>query len=301
MTDEQTFEELVRRIDPDAELLRGWSLTGGVSAQITALEVKRRDGRIDRLVVRRHGAIDRVHNPHVARDEYKLLEVAQAHGLTAPKPYFLDESCELFPTPLLVIEFVEGETILEPADAGSYLRQMAEQLAKIHAVRTSAELAFLPHQEKGWSERPAILDLALSEDRIRDALEAAWPSAHISADGLLHGDYWPGNILWRDGRLAAVIDWEDAHTGDPLADLGNCRLELLWALGGDAMTEFTDQYRSLTSTDLANLAYWDLVAALRPCGKLSGWALDAETEERMRARHRWFGEQAIDLLATRGR
>jgi aminoglycoside phosphotransferase (APT) family kinase protein len=34
-------------------------------------------------------------------------------------------------------------------------------------------------------------------------------------------------VLWRDGRIVAVIDWEDAQVGDPLADLANTRLELL--------------------------------------------------------------------------
>jgi aminoglycoside phosphotransferase (APT) family kinase protein len=38
---------------------------------------------------------------------------------------------------------------------------------------------------------------------------------------VLHGDYWPGNVLWRDGRLVGVIGWEEAAFGDPLADLAN--------------------------------------------------------------------------------
>jgi aminoglycoside phosphotransferase (APT) family kinase protein len=38
---------------------------------------------------------------------------------------------------------------------------------------------------------------------------------------LLHGDFWPGNALWRDGALVAILDWEDAAIGDPLADVAN--------------------------------------------------------------------------------
>jgi aminoglycoside phosphotransferase (APT) family kinase protein len=42
--------------------------------------------------------------------------------------------------------------------------------------------------------------------------------ARFALLSLLHGDYWPDNTLWRDGRLVCVIDWEDAALGDPLAD-----------------------------------------------------------------------------------
>ncbi len=31
---------------------------------------------------------------------------------------------------------------------------------------------------------------------------------------LLHGDFWPGNTLWRNGSLLAVIDWEQPAAGD---------------------------------------------------------------------------------------
>jgi hypothetical protein len=42
----------------------------------------------------------------------------------------------------------------------------------------------------------------------------------------------------------AVIDWEDAAIGDPLADVANARLELTWAIGLEAMEDFIRQYGS---------------------------------------------------------
>jgi aminoglycoside phosphotransferase (APT) family kinase protein len=120
----------------------------------------------------------------------------------------------------------------------------------------------------------------------------------VNASVLLHGDFWPGNLLWRDGALAAVIDWEDAQVGDPLADLGNSRLEFLWALGHEAMTGLTNRYLALTAIDTGALPYWDLVAALRPCGKLADWGLEPATEQRMRQRHAWFVDQAFKGLGT---
>lgn len=291
---------LLQKLDPDSRLLRAWPLTGGVSAQITALEIERPDGVREKLVVRQHGEIDRAHNPQIARDEFRLLQIAQAHELAAPKPVYVDDACDIFPTPLIVIEFIEGETEFTPTDVKGYVAQMAAELAHIHSVPASADLAFLPRQATGFGERPATLDDSLSEGRIRDALEAAWPLTQVNPSVLLHGDYWPGNILWHDGELAAVIDWEDARTGDPISDLGNARLEILMALGRDAMQEFTRQYTSRTSVDLTNLPYWELAAALRLCGKLSDWGLGPDVEATMRQRHAWLVGRSLELLTGDG-
>ena len=290
------LQRLVRQTFPHGTVRRAWRLTGGVSAEVTAIEVERPDGPPTRLVVRRHGDADRERNPHVARDEFNLLRIAQAHGLAVPEPYHLDESRDLFPTPVLVTEFVEGDTELAPSDLADYVSQAAAQLAKIHGVPDAPDLSFLPRLGRGFGERPAQLDASLDEGRIRDALEAAWPLSGGNEPVLLHGDFWPGNLLWRDGALVAVLDWEDAHVGDPLADLADARLEYLWAFGRDAMREFTDRYRAATTVDFAHLPYWDLCAALRPCSKLSGWGLDAPIERRMRDRHAHFVAQALATL-----
>jgi aminoglycoside phosphotransferase (APT) family kinase protein len=301
LKDEDAFRRLVQRIEPDAGLRRVWPLTGGVSAQVTAVEIGRARGETTRLIVRRHGEVDRARNARIARDEYRLLRIVRAHGVAAPKPYHLDESCDLFPTPIVVVEYVDGETEFAPSDLAAYLSRMAAQLATIHGVTDSSELSFLRREEFGLGATPSVLDTALSEDRIREALASAPSLAGRNAPVLLHGDYWPGNILWRDGELVAVVDWEDASVGDPLADLGNTRLEILWAFGVDAMNDFTHCYRALTTVDLTDLPYWDLRAALRPCSKLAGWGLDAATEHRMRELHGRFVTAAIDDLPQAAR
>ncbi len=44
----------------------------------------------------------------------------------------------------------------------------------------------------------------------------------FSADAsLVHGDFNPSNLLVRDGRLVGVVDWEFAHAGTPMMDIGN--------------------------------------------------------------------------------
>lgn len=298
----QPFAALAQRLHPQNRLVRAWPLKGGVSATVTALELMRPDGHHQKVIVRQHGVRDRQRNPQIATAEFSLLQVLQQAGVAAPAPYYLDQAGEFFGIPCLVMAYVEGETRFAPTDLTAYLAQLATHLAHIHGIAgTQTALPFLPRQAQGFGERPANLDHTLDEGRIRDKLEALWPIAQTNRAMLLHGDFWPGNLLWRDEQLVAVIDWEDAAVGDPLADLGNTRLELLWAFGEDAMTQFTALYQSLTTITFTDLPYWDLCAALRPSGKLGEWGLDAVTEQTMRERHHWFVTQAFAQLAEQGR
>ncbi|HEY6285766.1 MAG TPA: phosphotransferase [Ktedonobacteraceae bacterium] len=306
MADSKTdkkFEEVAQKFDPQCKLLRAWELKGGVSAQMTALEIERPDGRTQTMIVRQHGAVDLEHNPHIAADEFELLKLLHSVGLATPTPYYLDQSGEIFATPYVVIEYIEGEPVFAPNNVAGYIFQIASQLSRIHQVDCSnLDVSFLPQQEKIVAEklrkRPVKVDEALDEGRIRDALETVWPLAQRNTSVLLHGDFWPGNILWRDGQLVGVIDWEDAALGDPLADVANSRLEILWAFGIDAMQGFTHHYQSMTTIDFTNLPYWDLCAALRPISQIAGWDLDETTKKLMRERHRWFVTQTFEKLAV---
>lgn len=302
-TERDCFQRLVQRLEPQSKLVRSWELKGGVSAQVTALEIEQLDGKRRKVVVRRHGAADISQNPHVAADEFKLMELLKSVGVAAPVPFFLDQSGEIFSTPYVVIEYIEGKTEFTPADVTDHVFQLAAQLSRIHSVDVSKlDLSFLPKLEKACTEkiekRPAITDESLGEGRIRDVLEAVWPFPSRNPCVLLHGDFWPGNVMWRDGQLAAVIDWEDAQLGDPLADVANARLEILWAFGIEAMLRFTGRYQSLTKFDFTDLSYWDLFAALRPASKISDWGLDASTEQKMREEHSWFVAQAFEKIGT---
>ena len=129
----QKFEQVVHRLDPQSRLLRAWLLYGGVSARVTALEVERPDGQRHKMLVRQHGAADLKLNPQIAADEFKLLQHLHRLELATPIPYDADQSGEIFGTPYIVIEFIEGETDFAPADLNDSLRQTAAQLAKIHS------------------------------------------------------------------------------------------------------------------------------------------------------------------------
>lgn len=294
--DPDTLARILQRLYPAARLLSARPLAGGVSAQMLALEAGHPDGRAETVVLRRHGAADLARDPEIAAHEFRLLQVLQAAGVPAPAALHLDTSGTLLPTPWLLQGFVDGDTEDVPAGIDDHMRRLAEALAAIHRV-PAAGMPFLPRQEDQAAaliarHRPEP-DESLAESRLRAALAGAWPPPRRNRPVLLHGDVWPGNLLWRGGRLRAVIDWEDAAVGDPLADLANARLELSIAHGEDAMAALTRHYLALTTIDAAALPAWDLWAALRPIAGLPGWGLEPEEERHLRRRHRAFTGRAL--------
>jgi aminoglycoside phosphotransferase (APT) family kinase protein len=145
---------------------------------------------------------------------------------------------------------------------------------------TRVNLHYLPkksdHLADELQNTKTVPNALMDEPRVRNALTLALPLSQLNPNVLLHGDFWPGNILWHNGSLAAVIDWEDAALGDPLADLAIARLDLHWIFGAAAMHIFTAKYLSQNKIDIYALPRWDLYAALRfirlAGDDLSGWA-----------------------------
>jgi aminoglycoside phosphotransferase (APT) family kinase protein len=192
------------------------------------------------------------------------------------------------------------------------LEQLATQLARIHALPLDDGLQFLERNTQRAAERaahtPPRPDVGLNEAQVRSLVRELWPWPQHNPDALLHGDYWPGNVIWKDGTLTAVLDWEEAAIGDPLADVALSRLDIAWAFGDDAAETFTSCYREQTRIDWRNLAHWELSIALRPMGQLARWAAayagppisrpDID-EASMQAVHQRFVARAIATLRNR--
>lgn len=293
---------LLRVVDRDLLLARIRPVHGGTSATITYIEAARPGGQPERLLLRQYGPADVAANPRVAATEYELLASLHGLGLPVPRPYLADESGAIVGGPCLLIEFVDGTPLLRPPGPPDCIAQLADALARLHEAGAGwADIASLrdirdisSHKLGTWPDHP---DQTLSEATVRVALAGTWPPAQANRTVALHGDYWPGNTLWRDGRLVAVIDWEDAAFGDPLADLGNIRLEVTMMFGAPAADEFTRHYSELMpDLDLAALPLWDLFAALRPAGKMAGWGLPPVDLQRFQAGHREFVARALGRL-----
>lgn len=301
---DENLSAILQRAFAGCRIVSCDGLNGGVSARATVVELETAEGAYRRVVVRRPSRATLPEARLAAKHEFALLQRCAGLGVASPTPCHYDDT-----SGAVVLEYVDGAPDFAPRHLPNALEQMATALAKIHAVPTSAALEFLPRRaetaERLVLDRPAQLDTSLNEPELRRVLKGLWPWPQHNADVLLHGDFWPGNLLFQDGRLAAVIDWEESERGDPLADLAITRLDLSWAFGDESMRTFTECYREQTHIDWRNLPHWDLCVALRPMSNLKRWAAAFAgapisrpdiTEQSMRAGHERFVQQALSAL-----
>ena len=123
--------------------------------------------------------------------------------------------------PVSAWPFVAGEW---PAMGDHVLRdQAAELLARLHKALADAPV---PH------EPPTPMAQGPGED-LRDAELDAWlESRACLAAQPLHGDFYRGNALAVDGRITALLDWDDAYVGPVEKDV----CEAAWEWGGGLAT-----------------------------------------------------------------
>lgn len=263
-----------------------------IAGRAVALRVASRGQDLERLVLLTHSEADRERNPHIAHDEFRTLQILREAGMPVPKPRYL---CERHEPPCLITSYVQGESRFKAEALPAFCRKLAAGLHAVHAINPREyDLEFLPQLGDliTCGERP----LTAEQQTIHAAMKRALPAVEFNAPALLHGDYWLGNLLWRGDQLGAIIDWEDAMTGDPLADLGKSRLEILWALGIEAMDLFTRHYLALNQPlDAKFLPYWDLWGASR-LSHYAAFAADPGIVPQMRAQYGTFVSEAIRRL-----
>lgn len=293
----EPFARIAGRVVPGARLVRAWALEGGVSAQVHALQLALPDGSERTVVVRRHEALAwKPLPPRVTAEEFALLQAVRAAGLPVPRPLLLDESSHVLPSPYYVMAFVEGSTDVAEEDVPEALRCMAAMLARIHDTPV-AGLSLPPREDPIRGTIP-LLPESPDGARVRAALERrTWRERPV---GLCHGDFWPGNLIWRAGTIAAVLDWEDAALGDPLSDLAGARLEVLIKWGPTAMESFTAEYLARRPQDVADLAVWELFVGHAAAASMPSWGLDEAVEQQMGTQVAAFlAEATRRLLADR--
>lgn len=305
------LDRVVERALPAARVVQAASATGGISGDTRFARVRLADGEEVELVAKRPGAkFGRVDALRL-ECEFRVLEAVTAVGLPTPRPVYLS-----LEEGALLMGRLPGSAVFDPPDAVATAHAMADLSAAVHLAFCwpGGELLLGPAMMAGLSQvvrsresisAPArVTDESLGEARIRGALAPAWPPPS-NPPTLLHGDLWPGNLLWVNEVITGLIDWEDASLGDPLEDVSITRLDTWWQFGEDAMHAFTERYFSQVPWSAASLPVFDLLAALRPCGYIADWAHGLDdvpatkphiTEEHMRAVHAEFAQQALAAL-----
>jgi aminoglycoside phosphotransferase (APT) family kinase protein len=157
-----------------------------------------------------------------------VLAPGLAHEI--PAPLAIGQPALGFPWKWSVYRFIEGEPATSAgAEPIRLARELASFFTDLHALDTQDGPAPGAHNfHRGASlshydrEAREAIDLLGARIRTNDALEA-WKRALATTwtrPGVwVHGDIAPGNLLARDGRLAAVIDFGNLCVGDPACDL----------------------------------------------------------------------------------
>jgi aminoglycoside phosphotransferase (APT) family kinase protein len=172
--------------------------------------------------------------------EYRVLSALAGTDVPAPRTYALCEDPAYNGTPFYVMEYKSGVIITAELPAGfaetaKERRRLSiglvDALVRLHAVDYEVvglgdfgrPQGYLERQIRRWGEqweRSKTRELA-GIDELARRLRAALPAS--PAPTIVHGDYRLGNMMLAQhdpGRVEAILDWEMATLGDPLADLG---------------------------------------------------------------------------------
>jgi aminoglycoside phosphotransferase (APT) family kinase protein len=177
---------------------------------------------------------------HDMTREYRVMSALAPAGVRVPMTVLFEDDTSVIGAPFFVMEFVDGPVIrsdadagrLSPGDAARAADDVVDQLAALHGVAPGAvgleslgrPDGFLRRQIDRWQRQWDASggdDTGLPLERLADRLRDRIPSQQRSA--VVHGDYRLDNTILDasdHGRVAAIIDWEMATLGDPLADLG---------------------------------------------------------------------------------
>lgn len=154
--------------------------------------------------------------------------------------------------------------LFEPSPITDFLNAFAKLHQRIHQQQSRVAPEWHDVIQQKVHHLPSAL--RLKAERCLEKL-------HIpQQQGLLHGDFHFQNILVTADKTFVVIDWHDATTGPPIADVARTLL-LLRTAGGTVVPdemrryvclEYLDRYQAVSSIQLSNLADWlRLMAILR--------------------------------------
>jgi aminoglycoside phosphotransferase (APT) family kinase protein len=262
--------------EPGVEVEGLRRLSGGASRETWSFDARRGDGTRSGLVLRRDppGAPGR----GMGR-EARLLSAAAVVGVPVPGIVAASDDPAALGSAFIVMERIEGETIprhilRDEAYAAArpmLAAQCGEALAAIHRI-PPAEVPGLEQPDQVEAFR-AILD-QLSEPHPAFEIGFRWLDVHRVDGGravVVHGDFRNGNLIVGPDGIRAVLDWELAHLGDPMEDLGwlcvkSWRFGQALPVGGFGTYEqLLDGYEQAGGrpVDRASLRWWETLGTLK--------------------------------------
>jgi aminoglycoside phosphotransferase (APT) family kinase protein len=225
----------------------------------------------------------------VEKEQAWLPRLAPGLPLPIPEPVAVGAPGEGYPFPWSVNRWLDGESAATAtiADRVVFARDLAGFLKALwglnatggpaaggHSFHRGGDLGVYAGQvSAALADLGAEVDRAACERVWADALESAWDRPGVWA----HGDVAAGNLLVRNGRLSAVIDFGQMAVGDPA-----CDLVITWVfLEGEAREAFREAV-GLDPRTWARARGWALWKALVMMTGRSG-AVPGEVERHRRA------------------
>ncbi|MFV0307756.1 MAG: phosphotransferase family protein [Desertimonas sp.] len=275
---------LAAHVDGLRAPFRWTRLTGGHSNFTYRVD----DAEARSMVVRRPPLGELLPTAHDMRREYTLISALWPTPVPVPEPLAFCEDESVTGARFYAMGWVEGRSLYNAAETAAHLPSLdvrartgpsfIDTLADLHTLDPDEvglgdlgkRTSYVGRQLHRWNE-----SWLASKDRERPDVERLYrflvdhlpEQARVS---VVHGDYGLHNCrVGRDGRIAAVVDWEISTLGDPLADLAYCINA--WAepddpgLVGDPPTslagfstraELIDRYAERTGADLDRLDYY---------------------------------------------
>ena len=251
-------------------------LPGGSSRETWSFVTRAPGGDERRLVLRR----DPPGAPSAGLAlEAALLESAGAAAVPVPSLVVAGDATSPFGSAFVVVEHVEGETLprrilRQTAVDGSGPRlaaQCGRVLAAIHGM-APASVPGLPGGDP-LEQLRGLLDV-LGQPHPALELAMRWLAEARparSGDAVVHGDFRNGNLVVGPDGIRAVLDWELAHRGDPLEDLGWLCVRA-WRFGGalpvggfGTVDHLVESYEAASSrvVDRDALYWWEVLGTVR--------------------------------------
>jgi aminoglycoside phosphotransferase (APT) family kinase protein len=275
---------------------------GGYGSEIHFFDLNWRESgqeHMKHLLIREESMVFRVFPEFHLDREFNTMRALEGSDVPVPRMFWLETDDSVLGAPFYIMGKVDGE-VLDPQQFGdepagplweatpnerrNIWRQVMQVMARINTVDCAQLGLFYPGAPQTGAE---VLDHQMDFYRNmaewakvepRPLIEAAFQwfddnrvePRHVS---LCWGDARPGNLMYRDGEIVAVLDWDMTHIGTPEIDLA-WFLAVDWLTGDSSIAkgrwegipvreETIQMYQSALGRELENLFYYEAFALLK--------------------------------------